>query len=232
MNRVLEMLRADPEITAVSFWETTFWGDLETVVNGWYQRRGASEYHRLFKWRPGYVYSEHRPPTVHTPDGTDLRALRWLRGRELSRQGIGLYHYSLLFPRQVLEKESYYQAAGFRNEAMKWSVDCYLGLQQPFRVHNVSAYPSWFEQFSGSHPPAISQLWHDLEIGVIAEEKRSNEDVVRLMSSRGYPLARGLLRLADYPDRLRIAILSIAGRLGRRTKQGAWSILRRLLLGR
>ena len=33
----------------------TFWGGLDYVTDCWYLRRGAADYHRLFRWGPGYT---------------------------------------------------------------------------------------------------------------------------------------------------------------------------------
>lgn len=231
MARVIAMLADDPEITAVSFRETTFWGDLETRVDGWYQRRGASEYHRLFKWGRGYRYVEHRPPTVLDPHGVDLRAGKWVRGSRLAADGIGLYHYSLLFPRQVLEKESYYQASGLRDEAMRWAMECYIGLNQPYRVHNVHAYPSWLERYAGDHPPAIRRLWGDIQRGEVVERIRPNQDAGRLLASRGYAVGRRLLEILDYPDRWRLGVVVLAARARRALRRWIGARLRRLFVG-
>jgi hypothetical protein len=69
MAAVVDMLRKDPQITAVSFKQVTFWGGFDYLVDGWYLRRGAAIYHRLFRWGEGYRYVRHRPPTVEDGDG-------------------------------------------------------------------------------------------------------------------------------------------------------------------
>ena len=108
MQCILKMMQKDPNITAVSFKQITFWGGCNYVTDGWYLRRGAAIYHRLFKWGPGYCYATHRPPTVYDPQGANLRELKWINGYQLAQKGIFLYHYSLVFPKQVLDKCIYY----------------------------------------------------------------------------------------------------------------------------
>src|SRR5262245_44599038 len=49
METILSCLSSDPTITAVSFKQITFWGGFEYFVDGWYLRRGADIYRRLFK---------------------------------------------------------------------------------------------------------------------------------------------------------------------------------------
>ena len=148
MERVLAMLAADPAIDAMTFAQITFWGGLDYVADGWYLRRGAADYHRLFNWGPGFDYRTHRPPTVLDETGRDLRTGRWLDAATTASMGIRLYHYSLLLPKQVIEKCDYYATADWarRTGAVEWANEAYLSLQRPFRVHNVFAHPSWLER--------------------------------------------------------------------------------------
>ena len=203
MRAVLEMLREDPEITAVSFKQITFWGGFDYVADGWYLRRGADVYHRLFKWGTGFQYVTHRPPTVHDPKARDLRTLKWLTGERLARQGIYLYHYSLVFPKQVIEKCEYYSQASWANRsgARAWVESNFLELRHPFRVHNVYAHPSWLERFNGRHPPQIEALRSDIREGRMKVEMRQTGDVEALLNSHTYGLGRECLKILDFVDR-------------------------------
>jgi hypothetical protein len=80
MRAMIDHLAAHPEITAVTFPTLTIWGDLHCMVDGWHLRRGAGHFHRLFKWGPGHVYVQHRPPTVLDDHGRDARSVSWLDG--------------------------------------------------------------------------------------------------------------------------------------------------------
>jgi glycosyltransferase involved in cell wall biosynthesis len=203
MQQVLDLLRANPEITAVSFKMLTFWGAMNYVADGWILRRGAAIYHRLFKWAPGYRYVTHRPPTVVDEQGHDLRNIRWIGGQQLARRGILMYHYSLLFPRQVREKSAYYERSASKGYSggPQWAETCYMRLSNPFRVHNVYVYPSWLERFDGTHPPQIQAMWNDIAAGVLTEELRSTDDVERLLNSSFYAFRRLFVRRFDYVDR-------------------------------
>jgi hypothetical protein len=196
MRAVLSLLHADPSITAMSFKMLTFWGGLDYLTDGWYLRRGANVYHRLFKWGPGYQYATHRPPTVLDPSGRNLRDLHWLDGDTLARHGILLYHYSLLFPKQVTGKSYYYGHAPWLtlNDSSTWAETCYLQLGDPFRVHNVYTAPSWLERFKGEHPPQIRAMWADIDHGVIDIERRQTDDIERLLKSPVYRVRRELLQ--------------------------------------
>ena len=205
---VLETLAADPAITAVTFPTLTFWGAPACTVDGWYLRRGAADYHRLFKWGPGYTYATHRPPTVRDERGRDLRELRWLDARAMSRHGIIMYHYSLLLPAQAIEKVAYYSNWGlFGNwysveEGRRWLEESYLTLQRPFRVHNAYRYPSWLRRFSGLHPPEAERMCRDILAGRVDAEVRPMQDAERLLRSPVYAAGRALLKLAEPADRL------------------------------
>ncbi len=123
MERVLDRLAATPTVDAMSFRQVTFWGGLGYVADGWYLRRGAADYHRLFRWGPGFEYATHRPPTVRDETGRDLRKGTWLDAATTAAWGVRLYHYSLLLPQQVIDKCDYYATADWarRKGAVEWA---------------------------------------------------------------------------------------------------------------
>jgi hypothetical protein len=199
MAAVLEMLRRDSTITAVSFEQITFWGWFDYVAEGWYFRLGwcANGIHRVFKWAPGYQYVSHRPPTVLNERGEDLRGLKWVRGKTLARKGIFMAHYSLLFPKQVFDKCEYYSAADWSGsgQAKRWAEDCFWRLRDPYHVHNVCTYPSWLERFMGEHPPQIELMRRDLMAGRLGVAIRPRDDIERLLNSPVYMLGRMILKI-------------------------------------
>ncbi|MHA1368347.1 MAG: glycosyltransferase family A protein [Promethearchaeota archaeon] len=199
MQYIMEILCEDPDITAISFKQITFWGGFDYIVDGWYLRRGAEIYHRLFKWGKGYKYITHRPPTVHDPDGRDLRKKKWINGYELAKKGIILYHYSLLFPKQVMEKCDYYGTAEWaqRSNAKLWAKDVFIELNNPVQVHNVYAYPSWLERFKGKHPPQIDALRSDLESNQLNIFVRPTDDIEKIIDSLWYRMSRTILKILD-----------------------------------
>lgn len=205
IRSIIQMLKNDPNITAVSFPMITFWGGLDFIVDGWYLRRGAFVYHRLFKWGIGYNYVTHRPPTVYDPKGRDLRTIKWVDAKQLTKKGIYLYHYSLLFPKQVIEKCTYYQQVEWarREKALQWVRENFLSLRNPYRVHNVYNYPSWLNRFNGIHPPQVLKMINDIEKGIVDVNLRSVEDINNLLSSPTYWIGKYCLKLVDYADRFK-----------------------------
>ncbi|HUW96880.1 MAG TPA: glycosyltransferase family A protein [Anaerolineae bacterium] len=218
MSVILDMLRDDPEISAVSFKQIALWGGFDYVTDGWYLRQGGDTFHRLFKWGPGYRYATHRPPTVHDSLGRDLRGLRYVSGHELAQRGIVLYHYGLVFPKQVLDKCRYYDRASWvsRNQYYAWAQSNYLRLGNPFRVHNVYDHPSWLERFVGEHPPQIEAMRRDMRRGRLEVETREVDDIERLLASPSYKLGCLGLRVLEPVNR---------------RSRGAWSMVR-LLVGK
>ncbi|GAB4517401.1 MAG: glycosyltransferase family A protein [Anaerolineae bacterium] len=203
MQAVIDMLRSDPDITAVSFKMRTFWGAPQYMVDGWYLRRGANIFHRLFKWGEGYTYAKHRPPTVLDQLGRNTRELKWMDGHQMARSGIVMYHYSLLLPKQVLRKSDYYGKVDWiaLEESERWAYEVYMGLRNPYRVHNVYRIPSWLERYRGEHPPLVNQMWQDIQKDQSGVEIRQTDDIERVLNSPVYQFHRGRLRLWDYVDR-------------------------------
>jgi len=197
MRTVIALMAHCPDVTMISFKTVTFWGGFGYIADGWYLRRGSGVFRRLFRWGPGYRYLTHRPPTVLDAQGRDLYRLGLLDGNRLAReQSIYLYHYSLVFPRQVQEKSAYYRYMNWvhSRKALEWVEQGYVRLGRPYHVHNVYRYPSWLERFRGKHPPAIEQLRADLAAGVVAVEQRQVDDIERLLDSPLYALGRAALR--------------------------------------
>lgn len=200
---IQNLLRSRPEITAVSFKMVTFWGGFDYLVDSWHLQQGADTYRRLFKWGPGYQYVSHRPPTVVDPQQRDLFELRPLHGSKLKEEGILLYHYSLVFPKQVLEKTNYYSRAAWAQHARQaesWAQTSYLKLQHPFRVHNVYQSISWLERFKGQHPPEILRLRQDLATKRVNTDLRPTGDIERLLNS---PLYKGGRLVVKQVERVR-----------------------------
>jgi hypothetical protein len=189
MKFIIELLSSDPTITAVSFLTHTFWGAPNYIIEGWIFSRGAAEFHRLFKWGPGYKYVTHEPPTVVDDQGRDLRTLNWIRGERLVLNGVYMYHYSTLFPLQVKQKALLYQYEKpiAYKKIVLWAENNYFGLKHPYRVHYLYQWPSWLERYKGSHPPEIQRILSDIDRGIIQVEKRKTDDVEKLLNTWWYP---------------------------------------------
>lgn len=140
---------------------------------------------------------------MHDEQGHDLAAGRSVRGADLARRGIVLYHYSLLFPKQVAEKCEYYGTAEWarREGAQRWAAETFTELRKPFRVHNVYTHPSWLERFAGRHPPEIERMRADIASGALDIAMRPTADANALLASPAYRMQRAVLKALFPLDR-------------------------------
>jgi len=203
MQAVLDMLRDDPAITAVSFDTIPLWGGLDYYSDGWRWRRGKLEFHRLFKWGSGYRYETHEPPTVRDPSGRDLRRVKWVGGRDMARRGIYLYHYDHLLPSQVRQKVAIYrfEKPTACAEIIEWAAASYFRLGHPFHVERHYQYPSWLERYQGEHPPEVLRMIDDIRAGALKVELRRTDDIEHLLHSPRYRAGRAALKALDPVDR-------------------------------
>ena len=231
MRLILERLKQHPRPTALSFQQICFWGGFDYTVDGWYQRRGGNVYHRIFRWSAGYQYVTHRPPTVQDTEGRDLRSVRWINARQLAQSSIYLYHYSFLFPQQVLDKSEYRSQAHwikpYQKRSREWAQRNYLCLGNPFRVHNVFTHPSWLDYFSGQHPPAIQALRADIQAGRTQITLRRTEDIDHTLASTSYAVRRALIRSGEPLDAIFMRIKSNAFRIGGKVKRAVLKKVRK-----
>jgi hypothetical protein len=178
----------------VSFPMITFWGSPDYIVDGFYLIRDKhDQIPRLFAWGPGYTYATHRPATVLDEQGTGLRKKYWLRASDLRRMQIYMYHYSLLFPHQVLDKVVYYKNR-LNSRIDTWEESVYLRLEKPFRAHNVYQCIGWLERFSGEHAAAIRAMMADIQNQTVEVAQRDCTDVENLLAKQHYNIATALLR--------------------------------------
>jgi hypothetical protein len=188
--KIKSLLEEDPTITAVTFRQVQFWGGFRYLVDSWLLRRGAHDFHRLFKWGNGYKYLTHRPPTVLNENGRDLRAIHWVKAEDSLRLGIFLHHYSFVFPKQVYEKAQYYKNADWskREKADWWSSEVFMKLKDPFSVFSIYWDISWLKRFTGSHPEQINCLISDIDKGNISLKVRETTDIETLLRNPIYNL--------------------------------------------
>lgn len=165
MERVAEILLANPDIVRVDLKTINFWKGFRAVMRGASYVYGADEFIRIYRFRPGYSYSTHRPPTVVDENGKEVRG-RILSASELSeKSGVYIYHYSYVFPDSVKNKSAYYAKMGWGqgcDDGVKWAGAYWDQLKNPLRIHLINFPPSWVEPFSGEHPALIKRLIADL----------------------------------------------------------------------
>jgi len=218
IEKVRDILRVNPEITAASFRQIPFFGGPSYCFDSYNLRAdNTSEYHRLFRWGEGYRYVTHRPPTIVDAAGVDVRTRKWLSADDTEKLGITLYHYSLLLPKQVRDKCAYYDNPGddvsqaHNPGVVAWANECYFELNHPFRVHNVFSSISWLKRYDGAYPEEIQRMWQDIEAGIIDVEVRRHDDIDALLDKRSYRLAATLLTI--FSNLCRLPVFNFAGRV-------------------
>ncbi|MFC2081155.1 glycosyltransferase family 2 protein [Bacteroidota bacterium] len=198
--RIVQMLSNDPSITAISFCQKVFWGDIKYGVDGNYLRRIRGGIHRLFKWAPNYKYLTHEPPTIIDENGVDLRTKHWITGEKLAKLGIYQFHYCLLFPWQVEQKVKIYkdEKPELCEKMIEWADNNYFKISNPYRVHNVYQYPSWLLRYNESHPAEIIKMMDDIRNQKILVKIRQIEDIEILLNKWWYPLGRIRYIILDF----------------------------------
>lgn len=194
-----ELIKERPAITVVTFAQYKFFATPDYYVDGPFMwgRVPGREYHRLFRWAPGYRYTEHRPPTVVDERGRDLRGLSWADSQTTGSRGIRLFHYSMLFPSQVAQKSDYYLAHGWpgREQEKLWREQSWDRLRRPFHVHNVQSTIGWVEHYRGSQPGQALRMWQDIRNGDFDLRLRPTSDIELVIRNPLFRATRTLMRL-------------------------------------
>jgi hypothetical protein len=203
MQRVCAYLKSHPETTCLTFNFYHFWGGFDYRLEGGLlmSQSFAGEpwgaVRRVFKWEHSYRYRFHRPPTVVDTAG---RNLYLIQKRNLSTKTsvppIYMYHYSNVFPSQVIPKGDYYgryyakQGSTFGETQRKKFEDFSKPLDEGRAIRIFSHYGTynWLRRFTGSHPPAILALRQDLNRGLFSLEIRPVDDIERILSLPGYQI--------------------------------------------
>jgi hypothetical protein len=197
MRRIARILHYDSEVTQINVDCLNFFGGVDYLVDGMFLKRFFRNMRgvpRIFRWGDGSRYITHRPPTVIDSNGNDMRALKLIEGRVLSRLGIYCYHYGLSFPEQVRHKMAYYQRKGWKNHdrVEQWAESTFRRIERPFHIHHVQNEVSWLDRFEGTQPPQIQQMITDMSSGRLAIPQRQIDDIEQILRSRRYRAGRML----------------------------------------
>jgi len=211
MNKIIEMLQMDKSISAISFKQKSFWGDINYISDAIYLRRNCGGWHRVFKWGKNYKYLTHEPPTILDENGIDMRKNHWIKGEKMARKGIYMYHYCLLFPWQVEQKVKVYRDEKPENfpEAIQWAENNFFKLGDPYRVHNVYRLPSWLIRFRGEHPEQVILMMKDIKGGNVNAKLRQTDDIEAVIDLNSYKIKIILLKIEDPIKRLVHQLLRI-----------------------
>ncbi len=240
IETIFKMLQADPTISGISFPYLQFWGGFDYLEDGQWFRYDLPNFDRLFRWRQGYQYIDHRPPTVVDVQGRDMRTIKWVSHREMKRLRIYLYHYSYVLPHQAYQKTGYYTSVtwtdDFRNNE-RWLRDRYLRLGDPYHVGEGMNYFTWLVRYCGTHPSQITKLRQDIAANRVSVELRPTDDIEKLLASRSYQAGRWILgvfvmakwMLINQPLRLvKRQVRGIVRKIGAGKIRNKFNILRKI----
>jgi glycosyltransferase involved in cell wall biosynthesis len=199
MKTIINLLNMDSSITAISFKQKSFWGGIDYLSESYALLRNKGGWNRIFKWKEGYKYITHEPPTVVDEKGTNLHQKHWISGERMKKRNIYMYHYSLLFPWQVKQKVKVYkeEKPESYSELIEWAENNYFKLGNPTRIHNLYHLPSWLERFKGTHPEQVVCMLKDIKEGKVSAELRRTDDIELLLKSNKYKLDRILLKIGN-----------------------------------
>jgi len=105
IQTILEVL---DNVDSMSFRMNSFFAGFDHIMTGFEEN---FEVHRIKRWYPGATWVTHRPPTICDP----VENVPWRdSGRHCSHMetdaiGVRFYHYSYVYPYQMMGKSSYYQ---------------------------------------------------------------------------------------------------------------------------
>ncbi len=165
IEQVRNMLVSDPEITQVNFRTIGFWRSFNARIMGASFIFGRDEYIRVFRYRPGYSYATHRPPTLADEAGHPYIHKKIVTAQEMEQQGIVQYHYSYIFPDGVKNKSQYYSQMGWGcgcEDGLGWFKESWSKLSDPLRIHLIDFPPSWIEPFNMEHPDVVNKMIRDI----------------------------------------------------------------------
>lgn len=109
IEKIIDLLENE-KYTSVGFKSLSFFGGFDKYLTGFEEN---AEFARIFKTYPNSVWKTHRPPTLAHENVLNKLPEKHLDFNVLAEQyNIRMYHYSYVFPRQVIEKTEYYKMMG------------------------------------------------------------------------------------------------------------------------
>lgn len=182
IQKVIQVLEQSGAIARMDFFPYSFWKGFDYTVSHPYLLRDGYGFRRVFKYKPGAVFINHRPIIMFC-DG-EIDPGRILLASTTMKIGIRFYHYSYVLDNKVLEKVEYRskrispKAHGLKR--MTWYTECFLKWTLENRKEIEQKYSTWTsvpdagtERFEGTHPEVM--LEYIAKFRKAAEEKAKKE---------------------------------------------------------
>ncbi|MHC4242105.1 MAG: glycosyltransferase family 2 protein, partial [Planctomycetota bacterium] len=167
LQKILELLRANPGVTQIDLIPYNFWKGLEYIFESEKFSDEGYQYPGPIKYLKGSQFINHRPVQLKYPDYVfTANKLNRIDGTETKELGIHLFHYSYVLNEQVAQKIRFYHnrgsGTGWGIDLAKWYNECYLKWTVSNRKQIEAQYPVWTGDinsqtlpFEGSHPQVM-----------------------------------------------------------------------------
>lgn len=183
IDKIINILHSDPEITQMNFIPDNFWKGFEYIVfsQNFFEKQG--HYRRLFKYNTGSKFISHEPLTLKYPDNGITEHIKLIDGNTTRNMGLFPYHYSYVYDMQVYQKVELYNRFGLGDNwgiiLSDWYRDIFIKWTPENRHETEKKWGPWAgdknsktTKFKGSHPEIIKVLIEKLEI-----EKEKENDI-------------------------------------------------------
>lgn len=121
IEQVRRQFVREPELMAAQF-RCRFFVSPDLILDnaGFYGNNDASEWRRVWRFRPGDQWAAHEPPVLER-DKRDIFSIKSLSSEETRQKGWSFDHFAYVMDSQVSFKESYY---GYQGALEGWKALC------------------------------------------------------------------------------------------------------------
>jgi hypothetical protein len=169
IETIIDLLKKE-KYTSVSVRSCSFYGPFQRYMTGFEEQK--DQFMRIFKVCPGSYWKTHRPPTMAHVQENILPEKHLDSDTLFNNYGVRMYHYSYVFPRQILNKMKYYQTLApgkfidsyFENMYYPWVIgDDAKKLEIENKYSGVHEYkpeyrnPAFTAIFNSEHPDPIKR---------------------------------------------------------------------------
>ncbi len=167
LDKVADMVRHEPGIMQLNLIPDNFWKGFDHLMVSPFFFAPEAHYRRIFKFKPGAVFTTHRPPTLVWPGETrSTEEMNCISGEITRSMGIIPFHYSYIVESQVAQKIELYNrygwGKGWQLDMNLWFRECWQTWTPENRSQIESRWPVWTGgkgsrtvPFTGEHPEVM-----------------------------------------------------------------------------
>jgi len=163
-NFVRELFEKHRDIDLIIFPIKEFIGSLNYESKGYINIAGLSKVRRVFRYHRGAVWKTQRPPTLIYPNGSEIVSRRIINAEYMADKGHFMYHYTILFRTQILNKIRYYKKLHKSYISMdKFLTNVWDEFKNPFAVSMSNVGLSYLIKHEGRHPQVIYEMIREID---------------------------------------------------------------------